>query len=287
MTEGQVFGARRNPARRRSTAATKVRPDYFLDWAFDEMKKLVETFPRSITDRAFVVRTALDPGMQRNAEDAIENQIRQFGRDYHAKQAAAVLADLDGAVRAMVGGVDYNASQFNRATDALRQPGSSFKPYRLRHRADERLQADLGRGRRPRLHRQLVPAELWPFLLGRHHPDPGDHPLDQRHPGEAVDRARQGQRQDRARHDRRDGAPLRHQVAVARHARRCRSAPTRSMSSSTPSPMRLSRTGAWRSRPMRSSRCAPAPARRSGASTATARSRPGRSRKASLPTWPS
>jgi penicillin-binding protein 1A len=128
MTEGQVFGARRNPARaidRRDEGA----PGYYLDWAFDEMKKLVDTFPRSITDRAFVVRTALDPGLQRNAEDAVENQIRQFGRDYHAKQAAAVLADLDGAVRAMVGGVDYNTSQFNRATDALRQPGSSFKPY--------------------------------------------------------------------------------------------------------------------------------------------------------------
>jgi penicillin-binding protein 1A len=128
MTEGQVFGARRNPARaidRRDEGA----PGYYLDWAFDEMKKLVDTFPRSITDRAFVVRTALDPGLQRNAEDAVENQIRQFGRDYHAKQAAAVLADLDGAVRAMVGGVDYNTSQFNRAVDALRQPGSSFKPY--------------------------------------------------------------------------------------------------------------------------------------------------------------
>ncbi len=40
-----------------------------------------------------------------------------------------VVADLDGAVRAMVGGLDYNTSQFNRATDAYRQPGSSFKPY--------------------------------------------------------------------------------------------------------------------------------------------------------------
>jgi penicillin-binding protein 1A len=128
MTEGQVFGARRNPARaidRRDEGA----PGYYLDWAFDEMKKLVDTFPHSITDRAFVVRTALDPGMQRAAEDAIDTQIRQFGRDYHAKQAATVLSDLDGAVRAMVGGVDYNASQFNRATDASRQPGSSFKPY--------------------------------------------------------------------------------------------------------------------------------------------------------------
>ena len=45
------------------------------------------------------------------------------------KQGATVLMDVDGAVRAMVGGRDYGESQFNRATDAMRQPGSSFKPY--------------------------------------------------------------------------------------------------------------------------------------------------------------
>lgn len=59
----------------------------------------------------------------------MEDAIRQYGRDYNAKQAATVVADLDGAVRAIVGGADYGESQFNRATDALRQPGSSFKPY--------------------------------------------------------------------------------------------------------------------------------------------------------------
>ncbi len=67
--------------------------------------------------------------VQRAAEATVENQLRQFGRDYHATQAAVVLSDLDGGVRAMVGGRDYGASQFNRATDAMRQPGSSFKPY--------------------------------------------------------------------------------------------------------------------------------------------------------------
>ena len=76
-----------------------------------------------------MVRTAIDMNVQRAAEAAVENQLRQFGRDYHATQAAAVLADLDGGVRAMVGGRDYGASQFNRAVDAMRQPGSSFKPY--------------------------------------------------------------------------------------------------------------------------------------------------------------
>ena len=128
MTEGQVFGARRHPATpvdRRDDRA----PNYYLDWAFDDMKKLVDTFPKSMTERVFVVRTALDPGMQRAADLAVENSLRQYGQEYHANQAAAVLMDVDGAVRAMVGGRDYGASQFNRATDSLRQPGSSFKPY--------------------------------------------------------------------------------------------------------------------------------------------------------------
>ena len=128
MTEGQVFGARRNPAfavDRRDEAS----PNYYLDYAFDEMRKLVDTFPKSYTERVFVVRLAIDTNVQKAAEDAIENQLRQFGRDYHATQAATVVSDLDGGVRAMVGGRDYGASQFNRAVDAYRQPGSSFKPY--------------------------------------------------------------------------------------------------------------------------------------------------------------
>jgi penicillin-binding protein 1A len=128
MSEGQVFGARRNPATaidRRDDDA----PNYYLDYAFDEMKKLVDTLPKSVVERSFVVRTALDLGVQRTAENVIEKELRQYGHDYHASQAAVVFADLDGAVRAIVGGRDYGASQFNRATDALRQPGSSFKPY--------------------------------------------------------------------------------------------------------------------------------------------------------------
>jgi penicillin-binding protein 1A len=128
MTEGQVFGARRHPATpvdRRDERA----PNYYLDWAFDQMKKLVDTFPKSMTERVFVVRTALDTNLQKAADTAVENSLRQYGQEYHAGQANAVLMDVDGSVRAMVGGRDYGASQFNRATDAMRQPGSSFKPY--------------------------------------------------------------------------------------------------------------------------------------------------------------
>jgi len=128
MTEGQVFGARRNPANvvdRRDERS----PNYYLDWAFDEVKKVVDTLPKSVTERVFVVRTALDVNIQRNTEMVIESKLREYGHEYGAKQSATVLMDVDGAVRAMVGGKDYGQSQFNRATDALRQPGSSFKPY--------------------------------------------------------------------------------------------------------------------------------------------------------------
>ncbi len=128
MTEGQVFGARRHPAApvdRRDERA----PNYYLDWAFDQMKQLVDTFPKTMNERVFVVRTALDPNLQHAADLAVENSLRQYGNEYNAHQAAAVLMDIDGSVRAMVGGRDYGASQFNRATDAMRQPGSSFKPY--------------------------------------------------------------------------------------------------------------------------------------------------------------
>src|SRR5665811_2636624 len=126
MTEGQVFGARRHPATpvdRRDERS----PNYYLDWAFDEMKKLVDTFPKSMTERVFVVRTALDTNLQKAAENAVENSLRQYGQEYHAGQAAAVLMDVDGSVRAMVGGRDYGASQFNRATDAMRQPVTSWE----------------------------------------------------------------------------------------------------------------------------------------------------------------
>jgi penicillin-binding protein 1A len=128
MTDGQVFGARRNPATpidRRDEHS----PNYYLDWAFDEIKKIVDTLPKTVSERVFVVRTAIDMNLQRETENAIETSLRQYGHEYHATQSAAVLMDLDGGVRAMVGGRDYGQSQFNRAVDALRQPGSSFKPY--------------------------------------------------------------------------------------------------------------------------------------------------------------
>jgi penicillin-binding protein 1A len=124
MTEGQVVGARRHPADVLEHETTSGSPDYFLDWAFERVK---EAAPAG--DRVLTVRTTLDTGMQKAAEDSIEATLREFGTAYRVKQAALVGVEPDGAVRAMVGGRDYGESQFNRAVDALRQPGSSFKPF--------------------------------------------------------------------------------------------------------------------------------------------------------------
>ena len=108
------------------------------------------------------VRTALDIGIQKQAETAIEDMLRQYGDSYHAKQARRRGRWTRTArVRAMVGGRDYGASQFNRATDALRQPGSSFKPFVYTGGADDRdFKPTTHRRRRAALHRQLVPATI-------------------------------------------------------------------------------------------------------------------------------
>jgi penicillin-binding protein 1A len=124
MSEGQVYGARMNPARivERGDGNT---PDYFLDWAFEEVKRLM----RGKEDHLLIARTTVDLGLQKAAEDALGQTLQQYGRSRNFDQGALVSMETDGAVRAMVGGKDYGESQFNRASSAYRQPGSSFKSY--------------------------------------------------------------------------------------------------------------------------------------------------------------
>ncbi len=127
MTEGQVYAARRNPATPVDHSA-RGSPDFYLDFAYDEVKALADEGKLG-DDRVLTVRTGLDTGLQLKAESVLEDMLRVRAPAYHAHQAATVVADTTGLVRAMVGGRDYGASQFNRATDALRQPGSSFKIF--------------------------------------------------------------------------------------------------------------------------------------------------------------
>ncbi|OBZ96007.1 penicillin-binding protein [Pararhizobium polonicum] len=124
MTEGQVIAARLNPATVIDRAEVRA-PDFFLDWAFDETRRIAGPFAQ----HSLVVRTTIDTSLQQAAEDSVESSLRQYGETYKVKQGAMVMVENGGAVRAMVGGRDYGESQFNRATKALRQPGSSFKVY--------------------------------------------------------------------------------------------------------------------------------------------------------------
>jgi penicillin-binding protein 1A len=127
MTEGQVYAARRNPATPIDTTLESS-PDWYLDFAYSEVKDL-SAAGKFGGDRILVVRTGLDSALQTKTEATVEAMLRDKAPAYHAHQAAAVIATTDGLVRAMVGGRDYGASQFNRATDAERQPGSSFKIF--------------------------------------------------------------------------------------------------------------------------------------------------------------
>ena len=124
LTEGQVLPARLKPASIVDRGEIKS-PDYFLDWAFDESKRLGEKYGV----HSMVARTTIDLDIQRAAEEAVDYHLRQYGKDFRVKEGAVVVLETDGSVRAIVGGRDYGESQFNRATKALRQVGSSFKPY--------------------------------------------------------------------------------------------------------------------------------------------------------------
>jgi penicillin-binding protein 1A len=124
LTEGQVLSARLHPADVVDRGDRKS-PDYFLDYAFEEAKKIGQKYGI----HSMVARTTIDLDLQVAAEEALEFHLRQFGKDYGVTEGAIVMLENNGSVRAIVGGRDYGASQFNRATRALRQAGSSFKIY--------------------------------------------------------------------------------------------------------------------------------------------------------------
>ncbi len=97
---------------------------YFADWAVERVNGYVGE-----PDRDLVVTTTLDVAMQREAEAALGRTLAREGDKRRVSQGALVAVSPDGAVRAMVGGRDYGESQFNRAVQALRQPGSAFKLF--------------------------------------------------------------------------------------------------------------------------------------------------------------
>jgi len=125
ITTAQAEDARANPAVLSSAAVTRS-GGYFADW-------VMETTPDFLagdTTEDVTIRTTLDPKLQKAAEDALEYVFTEKVKDGSTAQAAIVVMSADGAVRAMVGGRQIaDAGSFNRATQALRQTGSAFKPF--------------------------------------------------------------------------------------------------------------------------------------------------------------
>ena len=98
---------------------------YYTDWVEMEARRLAP----DLKGQSLVIHTTLDPSVQRAATMAVSRGLSREGERSNASEAALIAIDHDGAVRAMVGGKDYGKSQYNRATQAKRQPGSAFKLF--------------------------------------------------------------------------------------------------------------------------------------------------------------
>jgi penicillin-binding protein 1A len=96
---------------------------YFADWVLEQVAGYVGPQRGDLT-----VLTTLDPALQEAAQAALAGALAREGTALAVSQGALLALTPEGAVRAMVGGRDYGMSQFNRATQAMRQPGSAFKP---------------------------------------------------------------------------------------------------------------------------------------------------------------
>lgn len=96
---------------------------YFTDWVMSRLESVV-----GFNEGDLIVRTTLNPAFQQTVQNEVERAVGQ-NKARNVGQAAAVMLSADGAVRAMVGGENYNQSQFNRVVQAQRQPGSVFKLF--------------------------------------------------------------------------------------------------------------------------------------------------------------
>ncbi|MDP4033124.1 MAG: PBP1A family penicillin-binding protein [Pseudorhodobacter sp.] len=125
LSAAEAAEARANPARLSEAAATKS-GGFFADWVMESGP----AFLTRETTEDVIIRTTLDQSLQKAAEDALDFVFETKLKAGSKAQAAVVVMSADGAVRAMVGGRKIaEAGSFNRATQALRQTGSAFKPF--------------------------------------------------------------------------------------------------------------------------------------------------------------
>lgn len=97
---------------------------HFADWLFRASSARIKPQYGAVK-----IKTTLDPRLQKLAAEAVEKIMAAYGKKHNAREAALVAMRPTGEIVAMIGGRDHDKSQFNRAVDSLRQPGSAFKLF--------------------------------------------------------------------------------------------------------------------------------------------------------------
>ncbi len=123
VTREDVRTAETKPAN-----AIQTRSGGSINYVADYVMELLDDLVGSV-DSDVLVTTTLNPRWQALAEKALIDELNTKGTRFGVSQGALISLSQDGAIRAMIGGRNYQDSQFNRATDAKRQPGSAFKPF--------------------------------------------------------------------------------------------------------------------------------------------------------------
>lgn len=124
ITKGEEAAMRRRPVRfARHANAREAGAQYAVEFVLDRLPPVVGPNTGEL-----VVHTTIDAGLQRAAQAAVEQMLAAEGRAAGAQQAAVVVIDTQGRIRALVGGRSFAESQYDRAVKARRQPGSAFKP---------------------------------------------------------------------------------------------------------------------------------------------------------------
>src|SRR5258705_8794615 len=124
ITPAEAETARAQPVKLRTPPETPPGSNYFVDMVAGDVRRLLGSSSGDLT-----LRTTLNLELQRLAEGVIARRLEAEGAKKNVSQASLVALGKDGAILAMVGGRDYEASQFNRATQARRQAGSLFKLF--------------------------------------------------------------------------------------------------------------------------------------------------------------
>ena len=123
LEQAEAAAAKRSPARPTGAYIGSGGARYFVDWVLERVPSYVGA-PR----QDLIIDTSLQPAFQQAGEKTLAASLNE-AIEVDANQAALIALGPDGAVRAMIGGRDYRKSQFNRATQARRQPGSAFKLF--------------------------------------------------------------------------------------------------------------------------------------------------------------